>query len=125
MSERMTEKRLTYLLSGTPTLTIEICRELLQALKAERERVKELEARIEWQPIETAPKDGTRLLTIVTKFPNCRPAIGWWNVIADKWMASDAEDFHTEEDWQIELESTFYEPTHWMPLPEPPKERKV
>lgn len=55
-----------------------------------------------WKPIETAPKDGTRLLL----FPNYdgEVGIGWWN--------SDDNDFGDfEHSWQ---------PTHWQ-LPQPPQ----
>ena len=65
----------------------------------------------EWKPIETAPKDGTRILLATNDYvfegywhqysPHCD---GWWKV-------SDIEN----------LGNTIY-PTHWMPLPEPPTE---
>jgi hypothetical protein len=57
-----------------------------------------------WQPIETAPKDGTSLLV----YSDERIIAAFWSVPADDW----AEVVHGY---------TFYPPTHWMPLPEPPK----
>lgn len=61
----------------------------------------------EWQPIETAPKDGTPLLL---GFPNnCHALVG--HCEDDLWGQLD-EDFGFEP-WPMA-------PTHWMPLPNPP-----
>jgi len=60
-----------------------------------------------WQPIETAPKDGTRFMAYEeadeAKFYPC-----WWQ-----------EDFGYWEGWQNVWDSE-PNPTHWMPLPPPP-----
>ena len=63
----------------------------------------------EWQPIETAPKDGSRVLTYslglvgtgryITKFGSYSDRMFWYSDQLDR----------------------SYEPTHWQPLPEPPK----
>jgi hypothetical protein len=75
----------------------------------------------EWQPIETAPKDGTKLLMSVF-FPGdtiCEPftevTIGYW----DHGNALDDPEsiWHREPDWDV---PTIGDPTHWMPLPAPP-----
>jgi hypothetical protein len=61
----------------------------------------------EWQPIETAPKDGTELLLYGPFVPTggTYMDIGRWTDYADgfwDWSADDSQ------------------PTHWMPLPSPP-----
>ena len=77
-----------------------------------------------WQPIETAPKDGTEILTVrllengacfdpyITIW--CTPRRRTFNnyVVNDgkpAWLSQDQE-------WLVPI------PTHWMPLPTPPKE---
>ena len=70
----------------------------------------------EWQPIETAPKDARRIL-ISDQF----------GIYIAQW-AQDAElgQAKTGPGWQIfSCEDCWYSyvatnPTHWMPLPEPP-----
>ena len=72
----------------------------------------------EWQPIETAPKDGTYF-------------IGWNGNLAfktsrgkyyDKWPHQEGGPTFREE-WNAYDSSSMWpwKPTHWMPLPEPPK----
>ena len=71
----------------------------------------------DWQPIETAPRDGTRILAIWLYDPT-RPecssqphAVIYWNGVG--W----------EENMCGQVEP---EPSHWRPLPEPPlKARKA
>lgn len=60
----------------------------------------------EWQPIETAPKDGT----IVLLYDGAYPIAGFFDF--GGWIPADVD---LQDMWpQIEV-------THWMPLPEPPK----
>lgn len=66
---------------------------------------------MDWQPIETAPKDGTEILAAwlgyggrwyrrVMRFTKS----GYWNLLAGGAGGTGAR------------------PTHWMPLPPPPSE---
>lgn len=72
-----------------------------------------------WQPIETAPKDGTRILMAVRGFV---PAVAYWQNDRGVFDYLDAECMPDERAWQAMLANSFeWEPTHWMPLPEPPK----
>ena len=60
---------------------------------------------MEWQPIETAPMDGTRVLV----FRMCwqeSAAVCWFNRDTDEWIPVGGV--------------MFCEPTHWMPLPPAP-----
>ena len=54
-----------------------------------------------WQPIETAPKDGSFILLAS---PKGRIADGFWSLVYGVWS------------WPYVM----VEPTHWMPLPERP-----
>lgn len=85
-----------------------------------------------WQPIETAPKDGTNIdLWMVRReygttetFDGCRIANCWWG----KRYYGDSDEERSDE-W-VNRTATWIEPvlfgeayliTHWMPLPEPPE----
>jgi len=61
----------------------------------------------QWQPIETAPKDGTDILV-------------WWPF----WSKSPEVAAFIDGEWYSECvtsDSTEKPPTHWMPLPAPPE----
>ena len=66
---------------------------------------------MDWQPIETAPKDGTRMLgasgpdVSITSWDSFRK---WINESA---VTDDGYGWYGHDDWT---------PTHWMPLPAPP-----
>lgn len=80
--------------------------------------VSELIARREadvWQPIETAPKDGTWIMCLV---PGRVPTISKWREADGKARFSDEpEDHVTEEQWLEYWHNTDYRPTLWRPLP--------
>jgi hypothetical protein len=59
------------------------------------------EEMMEWQPIETAPKDGTVIIVYAPDFFQTAAWVGnGWTNAANSWLG---------------------DVTHWMPLPEPPK----
>jgi hypothetical protein len=67
----------------------------------------------EWQSIETAPKDGSAILiwpaqSAFTGNDTISYVVRWsdWK---EAWIEASGEEY-----------DTFY-PTHWMPLPPPPK----
>jgi hypothetical protein len=88
-----------------------------------------------WQPIETAPKDETEVLVFrmdcgctpivhvafyrsEEQWDNCPPGgwaskeeyVGWWSYVRNSISQEKLDDCYT--------------PTHWMPLPLPPKENE-
>jgi hypothetical protein len=59
-----------------------------------------------WQPIETAPKDGTTILGFW-----CNGEMHTGSICNGEWIPAWE---HQNNNWDI--------PTHWMPLPPPPNE---
>ena len=69
----------------------------------------------EWQPIKTAPKDGTRILGFGMMGLDDKPGIGTvaWDNDWKRWFCSPNEaSEYIPESCKV---------SHWMPLPEPPK----
>lgn len=82
---------------------------------------------MEWQPISTAPKDGTWILLTGGEFVKYD-----WNgdtepdVVSGQYTNKLNGGLDCHWRWQFAwLDGGFYgeymNPTHWMPLPEPPK----
>ena len=74
-----------------------------------------------WQPIETAPVDGTEILLLIDG-----------KVIEGHWLEIEDPHYGSFGSWELVV-LPFHgcgccasddppEPTHWMPLPEPPEE---
>ncbi len=62
-----------------------------------------------WRDIATAPKDGTPILVYCPfQSPNC--VVVKWRDVRQGWVNASSFGLITSE------------PTHWMPLPPPPKE---
>ena len=107
-------------------------RPALKALYAEVQELREKVKAQEWQPIETAPKDGTRILGYteygVEMVKYCENEIksdndsisecqgGWIGVEQDSTCLP-----HTKYSWLKEKKEQ-HQPTHWMPLPAAPKQ---
>ncbi len=67
-----------------------------------------------WQPIETAPKDGTFVLVYLAEtyaHTTQQICVAVWD--------DDLEDWMTD---QLDGGWDFVAPSHWMPLPQPPTE---
>ncbi len=70
----------------------------------------------EWQPIETAPKDGTEILAYVVQEPDdYTDAVG----APEGWANVDIGRFDMFGEWAGQWAGV---PTHWMPLPDPPQQ---
>ena len=76
---------------------------------------------MEWQPIETAPKDGSKILLFIPS------NVSRWHVSAGYWR-DDAHARKASPFWCAETSHLMgitwmrsHQPTHWMPLPAPPK----
>ena len=84
----------------------------LDLLREENERRKADAELIEWQPIETAPKDGTDILVMTGETMH---VVRWINIHGDfdYWTVDD------NKHGPFTLRGKA--PTHWMPLPDPPK----
>ena len=70
---------------------------------------------MDWQPIETAPKDGTRVILLIPydreRFSEVECTDG------GNWDADDNCWRYDGDDGPFDLQ-----PTHWMTLPAPPME---
>lgn len=63
---------------------------------------------MEWEPIETAPKDGSQVpVWNPDNYYGCWPFMGEWDV--------------RSQTWRIHIDGQIIYPTHWLRIPEPPK----
>lgn len=69
----------------------------------------------QWQPIETAPKDGRLLLV----FSECAPFIQ--DFITIRYWNKERKAFTLPFNARNMVVLSFYKPSHWMPLPSPPR----
>lgn len=73
----------------------------------------------EWQPIETAPKDGTHI-DLYAKRWRSQADDFIHSRFTDCWWSKGDHMVNNQPRWSgIEIG---WFPTHWMPLPDPPKE---
>ncbi len=61
---------------------------------------------MDWQPIETAPKDGAEFLA--------------WGEYGDSALVFELCRWSPEYDWPVADDGYHFIAYHWMPLPEPP-----
>jgi hypothetical protein len=85
-------------------------KDTITRLTAELEK---LRSALQWQPIETAPKDGTPILA---REKGAGPAV---YMMCTMWSGSELEG------WRIPgargwTNARWFHPTHWMHLPPPP-----
>ena len=76
---------------------------------------------MKWQPIESAPKDGTRIMVGNEHgawVAEWRPVYQSGYRPADPWASAMLNHEHMRDGGGVLRHSP---PTHWMPLPEPPK----
>jgi hypothetical protein len=86
-----------------PADTIDAMAEEIEELRAEVRRLREA---LTWQPIETAPKDGTWVIVLMRN--------------GQVWKASWGRDRQNELHWCTHVLSPADRVvTHWMPLPAP------
>lgn len=100
-----------------------------EQLRAELAASREREARMQWQPIDTAPKDGRKVILFYRNSHN-RPRTVMARWLTDEQAAeTDADGVGLEggwyeciDNWNDYTEVAIHEgePTHWMPLPPPP-----
>jgi len=73
---------------------------------------------MEWQPIETAPKDGS----VVLLYRGLNVVAGWFVRGADyEWYFVDDTRLDEHENIDPNAYVRDFPPTHWMPLPPPPE----
>lgn len=83
----------------------------------------------EWQDIETAPKDGTAVLLYIVPIEEgyllgwnpertITHVIGWWS--HSGWTSHLMEEGTADTEGNSWPYQITLQPTHWMPLPEPP-----
>lgn len=108
----------------TPQRQAIMAEAMVGTLRSVSESAERRGAEKQWQPIETAPKDGTKILGfaphphITANDPSFRAVIMWWR-------KAYAKGGKRESEWpwrSVENDSAAGHPTHWMPLPPAPTE---
>ena len=107
-----------------------IIESLVTRLESRLIEVERLRALTNWQPIETAPRDGTHILGWVPSAYNGMVPFGEQQAPPDEWYCTSLY-WHQDDTfpgvcgWRLsecgfENYNDECSPTHWMPLPEPP-----
>lgn len=71
-----------------------------------------------WQPIETAPKDGRHVLLAVADDPPAYVCEAYF----DPDGGPEGGWYMANTHWTDAYDGRLWNPTHWQPLPAPPKE---
>lgn len=71
-----------------------------------------------WQPIETAPKDGSTVLVYPATWSNRTGSTAHWN--GDTYAKNPRPYWERDDAFGRVMQSREKPPTHWMPLPPPP-----
>lgn len=73
---------------------------------------------MEWRTIDSAPKDGTSIITVVKGY---LPAITEYRTFDGvSRFCIDPETFMSDDHFHEYFFDVLYAPTHWMPLPDGP-----
>ncbi len=81
---------------------------------------KVIEETVKWQPIETAPQDGTPILLYYPE-RNCCIRGAWIEMTDGDWETGYKRWMEWQVDDELYIGDEGYEPTHWMPLPPSPQ----
>ena len=72
----------------------------------------------EWQPIETAPKDGTEIIILLH---GCAVQAVWGCIDSGDFESGQEAAYWWESSFDLDDDGT--DPTHWMSLPDLPREK--
>lgn len=79
---------------------------------------------MKWQPIATAPKDGTDIIVVCFEAGEWIVRLAQW-VKKEEWQPPADPDEPQDQDgwWSVDssVTQTWREPKHWIPLPELPE----
>lgn len=76
----------------------------------------------EWIPIESAPKDGTRIILARIGATEAAPEFGIEYAPPHVWWCCSGAWSSKYRNWNDGVEPCgLASPSHWMPLPEPPQ----
>lgn len=72
----------------------------------------------EWRTIDSAPRDGSEILLYIPRNSQYRPEM----VVVGRWNDRDIKPYFTNDCERLYgvRNTRKHQPTHWMPLPEPP-----
>lgn len=90
-----------------------------EKIGALRSWIKTLEQLVTWQPIATAPKDGTSILVYPPTWPSKKASIASYD--RDSVAKNPKPFWKRDDDLGQVTRSRACPPTHWMFLPEPPE----